>query len=70
MADPAISASLRELNLNGVEDVLGRFRLFDDEVRAYAGPGPILSDERPIFEYFFAQRTTPGDLARSVRPVR
>jgi spermidine synthase len=57
---PRLRPSLEELHLATVDDVLGRFNADTAELRAYTGPGPVLSDERPIFEYFYPQRTTTG----------
>jgi hypothetical protein len=54
LADPAARASLAEVGLNHAQDVLSQFRATDAELRAYAGPGPILTDNRPLLEYFLA----------------
>jgi hypothetical protein len=46
-----------ELDLARVDDVLGRFHADTAELRAYVGPGPVLSDEHPIFEYLYPRLT-------------
>jgi hypothetical protein len=33
-----------------------------DAVRAFAGPGPVITDDRPRPEYFFLRRLMAGEL--------
>ncbi|HYY89696.1 MAG TPA: fused MFS/spermidine synthase, partial [Chloroflexota bacterium] len=52
LADPAARASLAEVGLRKREDVLAQFRADPDALHAYADTGPILTDDRPLLEYF------------------
>jgi predicted membrane-bound spermidine synthase len=52
LADPAARASLAEVGFNHAQVVLAQFRATSDELHAYAGQGPILSDDHPLLEYF------------------
>jgi spermidine synthase len=65
LADPAARASLAEVGFNHAQDVLAQFRGSAEELRAYAGQGPILTDDHPILEYFQSQDipTNPPDLS-------
>jgi spermidine synthase len=60
LSTPALRPSLEALNLHSVDQVLGRFHADTAELRAYVGPGPVLSDELPIFDYFYPLRTRTG----------
>jgi spermidine synthase len=51
-------ASLDSLGLTSPEAVLGLFTATDAELRAYAGDGPIVSDDHPYVEFF---RSLPRD---------
>jgi spermidine synthase len=67
LADPAARASLAEVGFNHAQDVLAQFRASSDALAAYAGPGPILTDDHPILEYFQSQDDLPSgppDLSR------
>ena len=59
LADPTARASLAEVGLLKPEDVLAQFRAGPDALHAYAGPGPILSDDRPLLEYFASLHVPP-----------
>src|SRR5207244_8945512 len=52
LADPAARASLADVGFNHAEDVLAQFRGTSSELDAYAGEGPILTDDHPILAYF------------------
>ncbi len=54
LADPAAREALRAVGFQKPEDVLVHFRADTEELRAYVGPGPVLSDDRPLLEYFRA----------------
>jgi hypothetical protein len=61
LADPSARASLAEVGLNHAQDVLAQFRGTDEQLHAYvSGPGPVLTDDHPILEYFAGQ-DIPGD---------
>jgi predicted membrane-bound spermidine synthase len=64
LADPAAQAGLAEVGLLKPQDVLTHFRANTDELRAYVGDGPILTDDRPLLEYFrsLSVPLTPADL--------
>jgi spermidine synthase len=66
LADPAARASLAEVGLLKPEDVLVQFRADADALHAYAGAGPVLTDDRPLLEYFVSLNapTDPPDLSR------
>lgn len=66
LADPAARASLAEVGFNHAQDVLAQFRAGPTELAAYAGEGPILTDDHPILEYFQSQDIPPDppDLER------
>jgi spermidine synthase len=70
LADPAARAALAEVGLNHPQDVLAQFRADEAELHAYAGPGPILTDDHPLLEYFLAQDipSDPPDLSRFQAP--
>ena len=66
LADPAARASLAEVGFNHAEDVLAQFRGTSSQLHAYAGQGPVLTDDHPILEYFQSQDipTDPPDLGQ------
>lgn len=66
LADPGARAGLAEVGFLKPQDVLFQFRADAAELRAYVGEGPILTDDRPLLEYFRRQDITgpPPDLAR------
>ncbi|GIW11222.1 MAG: spermidine synthase [Dehalococcoidia bacterium] len=71
-ADPQLAAVLREAGLAQPNDFLSRFNAGADEIRARIGPGPIITDDRPVIEYF---RSLPQDgppdvtsYSRDIRP--
>ena len=73
LADEAARPALAEVGLNHAQDVLAQFRASSAELHAYAGDGPILTDDHPILEYFQSQDipSDPPDLNRfhGVPPV-
>jgi hypothetical protein len=48
----------RRIGLPSVESVLHLFSARDDELRAFAGSGPVVSDDHPYVEFF---RSLPHD---------
>jgi spermidine synthase len=48
---PRLRAVLEDLGIRGVNDVMREFVGRPEEVRAYLGPGPVVSDRYPIIEY-------------------
>ena len=51
---PARREMLAELRIRGFDDLLALYRAGPDELRAYVGEGPTLSDDRPMTEYFLS----------------
>ncbi|GIW08327.1 MAG: hypothetical protein KatS3mg060_3132 [Dehalococcoidia bacterium] len=49
--DPRLRAVMEDLGIRGVNDVMREFVGRPDEVRAFLGPGPVVSDRYPIIEY-------------------
>jgi spermidine synthase len=72
LADPAAAASLAEVGFLKPQDVLAHFRADTEELGAYAGPGPILTDDRPLLEYFRSLDVPrePADVGRFSSDVR
>jgi spermidine synthase len=66
LADPSARSALAEVGFNHAQDVLAQFRGTSRELQAYAGTGPILSDDHPILEYFQSQDipSDPPDLGQ------
>jgi spermidine synthase len=58
MQDPALRAALGEIFMTSPAGMLGKFQAGPDELRAYVGEGPIITDDRPYIEYF---RSLPKD---------
>ncbi|HYM23198.1 MAG TPA: fused MFS/spermidine synthase, partial [Vicinamibacterales bacterium] len=50
----AAQQPLRDLNVLTFDQLLGAFDAGPDELRAFVGPGPILTDDRPLVEYFLS----------------
>jgi spermidine synthase len=66
LADPSARASLAEVGFLKPEDVLAQFRADSTALHAYAGSGPVLTDDRPLLEYFASLHVPPDppDLAQ------
>ena len=65
LSDPPARASLAEVGFNHAQDVLAQFRGTSSQLHAYAGEGPILTDDHPLLEYFQSQSIPmePPDLS-------
>jgi spermidine synthase len=62
---PGRAAALAELGTTRFEDLLAAFVAGPDELRAFVGPGPLLTDDRPLTEYFLSLPRNGGvDLSR------
>ena len=70
LADPAARAALAEVGFNHAQDVLAQFRGTSAQLHAYAGSGPVLTDDHPILEYFQSQAipAAPPDLSGFTGP--
>jgi spermidine synthase len=51
---PARREMMAMLGVNSFQDLLGLYVAGPDELRRYAGDGPVLSDDRPLVEYFLS----------------
>ena len=47
--------------------MLATYRAGPDELRAFVGPGPILTDDQPLVEYFLS---LPRDREVDLRPLK
>jgi spermidine synthase len=54
LQDPAMRAVLESVGLGSFEALLSRYRAGPDELTQFLGPGPILTDDRPMVEYFLS----------------
>jgi spermidine synthase len=54
---PRARAALLQGGFGGVDDIAGAFVATREELEAFVGDGPILSDDRPFIEYY---RSLPG----------
>jgi spermidine synthase len=54
---PRARAALLQGGFGGVDDIAGAFVATRDELEAFVGDGPVLSDDRPFIEYY---RSLPG----------
>lgn len=73
---PETRAALERVGLGSFAALLARYTAGPDELRAFVGEGEILTDDRPLTEFFLAlpQNDRPidraslrGDVARHVR---
>jgi spermidine synthase len=61
----------RDAQIESFDALLGVFAAGPDEIRAFVGPGPLLTDDRPLAEYFLSlPRNRPPDLASLKGDVR
>jgi spermidine synthase len=52
LENPRIREALTEVNLGSVDALLGAYTAGPDELRAFVGTGPLLTDDRPRIEFF------------------
>jgi spermidine synthase len=64
--------ALEAMNLGSFEALLSRYVAGPEELRKFVGPGPVLTDDRPLTEYFLAlpQQDRPVDLSAVHGDVR
>jgi spermidine synthase len=68
---PGREAALKELGATTFDELLRLYVAGPDEIRAYLGSGPTLTDDRPLAEYFLAlPREGEPDLSRFRGDVR
>jgi spermidine synthase len=71
LGDRGRREALREAGYDSFEALLASFVAGPDELRAFVGAGPLLTDDRPLAEYFLSlPRDTAPDLARLTSDVR
>jgi spermidine synthase len=71
---PGRAQGLHDLGIESFDKLLSTFVAGPDELRAYVGPGPLLTDDRPLAEYFLSLSrdrdpdlsTLKGDVKRYV----
>lgn len=54
LADPVRREMIASLGVRSFEDLLGLYLAGPDELRGYVGEGPVLTDDRPMVEYFLS----------------
>jgi spermidine synthase len=64
LADPAGRQALALMHVGTLDHLLRMFRASPRDIRAYLGPGPALSDDKPALEYFASLPQTERDLSR------
>ncbi len=52
LADPGRRAALADVDLTSFESLLATYTAGPDQIRAFVGDGPVLTDDRPRIEYF------------------
>ena len=50
-ADPVTAAALDEVGLRSFDDLRSWYTAGPDDMRRFVGPGPVLTDDRPLLEY-------------------
>jgi spermidine synthase len=73
---PSRREALASVGFHTFEDLLGAYLAGPDEIRAYVGTGPVLTDDRPMVEYFLSLprdrevdlQGVRGDVKRHVMP--
>jgi len=52
--EPVLQAAIAEAGFGDVDAVLGAYTAGPDELRAFLGEGPVLTDDRPMLEYYLS----------------
>jgi spermidine synthase len=70
--DPQVREALAKIGVTNTAQIISWFAATDAELRRYAGPGPIITDDRPLIEYFrsLPPRRDPPDLSWFSRDPR
>jgi spermidine synthase len=75
--DARTRAALDDIGLAGFETLRSWYTAGPEEMRRFVGPGPVLTDDQPLVEYYrsLPARNTPldltglaGDVSRILRP--
>jgi hypothetical protein len=74
LADPATREALAAVDLTSFDTLASWYSAGPATLRAFVGPGPLLTDDRPLVEYFrtLPQGELPAQLERlhdDVRPI-
>jgi spermidine synthase len=59
---PEVAAALHDAGIESTADLLGLYTAGPAAMRRFAGPGPILTDDRPVLEYFLSLPREPLEL--------
>ncbi len=70
LARPATRAALAEIGVTRFEDVTALYTAGPEELRAFAGEGPLLVDDRPRVEYFRSLPEAEGDPLVDISALR
>ena len=54
LKDPGRAQALRDLGAESFDRLLALYRAGPEELRAFVGSGPLLTDDRPLVEYFLS----------------
>jgi spermidine synthase len=76
LRDPGSARGLHDLNVESFDRLLAAYVAGPDELRAFVGDGPLLTDDRPLVEYFLSlprdrdvdTSSMKGDVRRYVVP--
>jgi spermidine synthase len=60
LADPAVRAHLATIGISSRRDLIERYAGGTDEMRAYVGVGPLLTDDQPRVEYYLSLPMNEG----------
>jgi spermidine synthase len=64
---PGRAKGAQDLGVRTFEELLANYRAGPEELRAFLGPGPILTDNQPLVEYFLS---LPRDREVDLRPLK
>ena len=66
MSEREVAASLAEIGIRDLASLLEIYAAGPEELRAYVGDGPLLTDDRPMVEYYLSLPLgeAPADLSR------
>ena len=60
--EPGRLQGMKDLNITTYEQLLASFTAGPEELRAFVGDGPLLTDDRPLVEYFLSLPRGGGDI--------
>lgn len=64
LQDPEVAASLAGLGIRSGEDVLAQFSAGPEQIRAWVGEGPVITDRTPWVEFFWTRAPDPNTSPR------